>query len=244
LIRPYSAVLLPRILRSVAGFSKTFLVAAIIRHLEAPKNERNPRQTFGLLAATALIFYGDAIADILYRQKLYRSYATLRGGLSSLIYRHSLSMRSVDSEVPTITLMSNDVDGIIHGLEFIISVPISLAEVVVGIWLLWRQIGPISLGPVLLVVACSFFETRIGMAMGDGMVEWNKSVQKRVGLTSNLLRSMKSVKMSGLVEVSSERVQSARIEELELGKKYSWHITWMNAVGKPASTRLLVIAPI
>jgi ABC-type multidrug transport system fused ATPase/permease subunit len=49
---------------------------------------------------------------------------------------------------------------------------------------------------------------------------WVKAVQRRVAICSSILRSMKSVKLSGLVDSMAELVQSERVRELRMAKQF------------------------
>jgi ATP-binding cassette subfamily C (CFTR/MRP) protein 1 len=49
---------------------------------------------------------------------------------------------------------------------------------------------------------------------------WVKAVQRRVAISSSILRSMKSVKLSGLVDSMAELVQSERVRELRMAKQF------------------------
>jgi hypothetical protein len=80
-------------------------MAAVIQYLETPKNERKSNCAYGLITATALCFYGAAVADILFHQRYNRVFATLRGGLTCLIYQNSLSTKTGDSELSAVTIM-------------------------------------------------------------------------------------------------------------------------------------------
>jgi hypothetical protein len=53
-----------------------------------------------------------------------------------------------------------------------------------------------------------------------------KGIQRRVGMTSSMLGSMKSVKMMGLSDVLFESLQSQRVWELGLSKKFRDLNTW------------------
>jgi ATP-binding cassette, subfamily C (CFTR/MRP), member 1 len=167
-----------------------------------------------------------------FQQKLNRMKVMMRGALSSLIYHSALSTQTGDDDLAAVTLMSNDIDTIIGNVETVWGMPASVVDTAVGIWLLWRQIGAISLVPVLILLACTFIQKRVGSAISERRAIWTKAIQRRVGLTSNLLRSMKSVKMSGLVETSARLIQRERVRELEIGGRCRWFVTWMNAIGK------------
>jgi ATP-binding cassette, subfamily C (CFTR/MRP), member 1 len=62
--------------------------------------------------------------------------------------------------------------------------------------------------------------------MGPRQKEWIKGIQRRVGMTSSMLGSMKSVKMMGLSDCLSENLQNQRLFELELSKKFRMMGLW------------------
>jgi hypothetical protein len=156
----------------------------------------------------------------------------VRGGLASLIYRSAMATKTGDDELAAVTLMSEDIDNIIGYLEPIFDIPASIVGASIGLWLLWRQLGPVSLVPIFMLVGCSYLQKLVGSAMSERRAIWTKAIQKRVALTTNLLRSMKSVKMTGLVGASARLVQAERVHELKLGKGYRWFVVWMNAFGE------------
>lgn len=61
---------------------------------------------------------------------------------------------------------------------------------------------------------------------------WVGAIQRRVGMISTALRSMKSVKMLGLSETLATTLQGQRERELNLSKDFRWLIVWLNVVGK------------
>jgi ATP-binding cassette subfamily C (CFTR/MRP) protein 1 len=143
-----------------------------------------------------------------------------------------MTTKTGDDELAALTLMSEDIDNIIGNFEPIFNIPASIVEAIVGLWLLWRQLGLVSLAPILILGSCTYLQKLVGNAMNERRQVWTKAIQKRVGLTTTLLRSMKSVKMSGLVGVSAKLVQAERVRELQLGKSFRWFIVWMNAFGE------------
>lgn len=56
--------------------------------------------------------------------------------------------------------------------------------------------------------------------MGPRQKTWVQAVQRRVGMTSSMLGSMKSVKMMGFSDYLFTTLQSQRIRELNLSKKF------------------------
>jgi ATP-binding cassette subfamily C (CFTR/MRP) protein 1 len=152
--------------------------------------------------------------------------------MAGLIYHYTLSTSSGKNDLAAVTLMSTDIDTLENNILLIFEVWAYVVEVTIGVWLLWNRLGPVAIGPLLILGVCSYVQTRIGKAMSTRRAVWTEAIQKRVALTTKLLRSMKSVKLTGMVEISAKLVQSERVRELELGKKYRWLVTWMNGVGE------------
>lgn len=70
--------------------------------------------------------------------------------------------------------------------------------------------------------------------MGPRQGVWNKAVQARVTSTSSILKEMKSIKLSGLASHVAVRIQSQRVAELELSKKFRILVVIINIIGKLA----------
>jgi ATP-binding cassette subfamily C (CFTR/MRP) protein 1 len=68
--------------------------------------------------------------------------------------------------------------------------------------------------------------------MGPKQSIWVKAVQKRIAITSAVLRSIKTVKMTGLTNSMVRRLQNERIGELGLAKPFRWLIVVLNVLGK------------
>jgi ATP-binding cassette subfamily C (CFTR/MRP) protein 1 len=158
--------------------------------------------------------------------------SAFRGAMAGLIYRYSLSTNSASKDLAPVTLMSTDVDTLTNNIYLVLEIWGNTFEVVLGVSLLWRQLGPAAIGPLLIMAACSYVQKWVGSQMSIRRVVWTEAIQKRVALTTNLLRSMKSVKLTGMVETSAKLVQSERVRELNLGRSYRWLVTWMNSIGK------------
>jgi ATP-binding cassette subfamily C (CFTR/MRP) protein 1 len=65
---------------------------------------------------------------------------------------------------------------------------------------------------------------------------WVKAVQRRVGIASTVIRQMKSVKLSGLVEGMAQLVQSERIRELYMAKQFRGLSVWVNTLSSAPTT--------
>lgn len=113
-------------------------------------------------------------------------------------------------------------------------------EVIVGIALLSRQVGAISLVPVVLALGSSQAQTWVSKHIGNRRKHWNEATQKRVGNAALFLGSMQSVRISGLMDTTAEYLQSLRIVELGCATIFLRFVVGLNAIGKYAKFRISV----
>jgi len=59
---------------------------------------------------------------------------------------------------------------------------------------------------------------------------WVAAVQRRVGISSTVLRQMKSIKLCGLVQTMADLIQSERVRELEMAKHYRKLTVWVQTI--------------
>ncbi|KAF2663667.1 hypothetical protein BT63DRAFT_465330 [Microthyrium microscopicum] len=213
---------LPRL--AIIGFTyaQSFLIPAAINYLETPSNERNHNHAYGLLGAAALIYGGETFATAQYNLKMIRFQTAFRGSMVSLIYSKILTTGPEYKDAQPVTLMTTDVEQISQGFNGGLNLWALIIELAVGIWLLWRQLGASAIAPILLVLICTFSQGWAGKRMGPKQAAWVGAVQSRVGVASSILGSIKSIKMTGLVNTMSDLLQNKREEELKLARKFRW----------------------
>ena len=78
----------------------------------------------------------------------------VRAATTSLIYATTLGFPAgaITDETPSVTLMSIDVDRVVGGVEALNETWARLLEIAIGIWLLAREVGPISIAPIMIPV--------------------------------------------------------------------------------------------
>jgi ATP-binding cassette, subfamily C (CFTR/MRP), member 1 len=156
----------------------------------------------------------------------------LRGAMSSMIYAKTLTARSTQADLAPVTLMSTDVDMIINSFMFACDIWAKIIEVIAGIWLLWRKMGGISVAPVLIAGVCFMVQTKGSQYIGPLQKNWMEAVQRRVGIASTIVRSMKSIKLAGLVGSMSSLLDAERVREIEQAKRFRWLNVGLTVISK------------
>jgi ATP-binding cassette subfamily C (CFTR/MRP) protein 1 len=67
--------------------------------------------------------------------------------------------------------------------------------------------------------------------IGNRQKLWADATQKRLAITSSMLREMSSLKMMGLDEVVGENVQAERVAETKRLESWAWIKIWQNVIG-------------
>jgi hypothetical protein len=156
-----------------------------------------------------------------------------RGCTASIIFDKSLTTVAKGSDMPAVTLMSTDIDRIAFSLQAFPNLWAQVASISIGIWLLYEQMGPVSLAPTLVIVLCAAVQSRVANLAPKMQTKWVAAVQRRIGITAAALRSVKSIKLGGMVEVMKAVLQGERNRELQEGIGFRKNIVAQNAMGKP-----------
>ncbi|KAF2434238.1 P-loop containing nucleoside triphosphate hydrolase protein [Tothia fuscella] len=231
---------LPRLAMIGFSYSQSFLIPAAINYLNTPTEQRNRNHAYGLIGAAGLIYVGETLATAQYNLKLFRFQTAFRGSLVSLIYSKMLSTKSDYKEAQPVTLMTTDLEQTAQGLHHGLEVWPQIAEVGIGTGLLWRQLGPSAVAPVLLVAICTFSQGWFARKIGPKQqAAWVGAVQSRVGTASNILGSIKSIKLTNLTKAMGDLLQRERKHELNLARKFRW----IMPIYQPCSWRLSCSRP-
>lgn len=87
---------------------------------------------------------------------MYRLITQFRGAMVVLIYNHTLGIQDgLYDESAAVTLMSTDVDNIANILVSLNECWAEVIEVTIGIYLLARQVGWVSIMPIIIVAGMS-----------------------------------------------------------------------------------------
>jgi hypothetical protein len=151
-----------------------------------------------------------------------------------------MSTKADGDQMEVVPLISTDVDRLVSSIGQLIGVWALVVEVGIGVSLLWRQLGPISIAPLFVVILCFGGQTLVSKLIPAKQKVWMEAIGRRIKFTSSLLRSMKSVKLAGLVELTGNFLQNERVRELKLASKARWLMVWQNVVGKRSQFMLLL----
>ena len=156
----------------------------------------------------------------------------LRGATIALIFNRTLLMQDgVYDESAAVTLMSTDTDHILASLNTFGECFANILEVIIGLYLLTRQLGWVSIIPLLVIGLCAIGSTQVSKRIGGKAKIWTEAVQQRLAKTSSMLGNMKSIKMMGLGDFMFELVQGQRIRELSYQNSFRWIVLWINVFG-------------
>ncbi|TVY44829.1 ABC transporter, partial [Lachnellula subtilissima] len=218
---PLAYMVFPRLCLIGFNYAQPFLISSAIAFVSLPIEEQNQSVGYGLIGATGLIYLGIALSTTNYTHQMYRAITTFRGSTVSLIYAKTLELQAeVYDESTALTLMSTDIDRLSTSLQAACEIWARAIELSIGLWLLERQLGWVCVAPLFIVAGSIFFSSKVATRVGPRQREWMKGIQRRVGMTSSMLGSMKSVKMMGISDNLSESLQKQRMFELELSKKF------------------------
>jgi ATP-binding cassette subfamily C (CFTR/MRP) protein 1 len=229
---PILSSIFPRACLIAFSYSQTFLISRAISYVGDPSTVGSKNEGYELIGASALIYTGIALSTVHFKHRLYRTITMFRGAVVGLIHNKTMKLQDgVYNESAAVTLMSTDVDRITFSMVSVHEIWAQLVEVAIGIWLLARQLGWVSVIPVIIMLLSSFGTQRASRNFGNAQKAWTAATQKRIAMTSSLLGSMKSAKIMGLAETMTESIQGQREAEVSLSRKYRWIAVLINVIG-------------
>ncbi|TEA15049.1 ABC transporter atnG [Colletotrichum sidae] len=227
----FAAAILPRLLFAGFTFAQPLLVNRIVNFVGSPWGDDSKDVAGGLVGATACIYVGLAISRCWYQHMTFQMVTLFRGGLVSLIFKKTLDLdTSAIKDSAPVTLMSVDIENISAAFALIHDVWAAAIELPIGVYLLYRQVGPPCFLLLIPGLLCTALTTRLAARMGPARVSWNAGVQKRVSITSSMLTQIKGIKMMGLTDHFAGIVQKLRSAEMKLAVKFRVLVTILSVL--------------
>ncbi|CCF42960.1 ABC transporter [Colletotrichum higginsianum] len=213
----------PRIALIGFNYSQPFFIQALLHYLQdtdAPKNVG-----YGLIGASVMIYTGIAISTALYYYFQQRALYMSRGCLSAIIYKKTTEASLVGAgDAAAVTLMSTDTERIIRGFYSLHEFWANIIEIALGCWLLESQLGVAFVAPIVVILVCTGITAAAAKLTGERQSRWMAQIQKRVGLTANVISNMKYLRISGITGPVADFVQKMRVEEMRIGNQFRWLI--------------------
>ncbi|KAJ6002742.1 P-loop containing nucleoside triphosphate hydrolase protein [Penicillium sp. IBT 35674x] len=207
--------ILPRMAFTGFLFAQPFLVQRVLDFMTEPEHVNSSNYARGLVAAYGIVYLGIAVTQNVYRSKVYRVIAMVRGSLVSMIFDKTLRMgTSAASDASAVTLMSTDMERIGDGLLDMHETYSNFAEVMLALIFLARLLGLATIASTVLVIACLVAGLSVSMARANAQGLWLEFVEERVSVTSKVLGVMKNVKMTGLTDIVANSLRKLRTDEI------------------------------
>ncbi|KAG0159724.1 hypothetical protein PDIDSM_7248 [Penicillium digitatum] len=127
--------------------------------------------------------------------------------------------------------MSEDFDRIAAGFENSDVIWASPIEVGLALYLLYRQVGLACLAPIVFVVGCTASVHTLSKRAKNSQHLWMEALQDRISSTSSFLGNIKNIRMSGISEATSAKIDDLRATELNKSKIFRLNATVSMTVG-------------
>ncbi|KAL4789301.1 hypothetical protein BDV19DRAFT_374334 [Aspergillus venezuelensis] len=213
----------PRLALTGFTFAQPFLLTRVITFISSttPTTAAKTAHGTGLILATALIYLGLAISGAASQHKTYRLITMIRGSLVPLMYRQTLRLDvGAVRDSAALTLMSVDTERVASGLKNLHEVWASPVDVALALWLLEKQLGVAAVAPAAVFVLCSILGLGVASTMGTRQRLWLEAIQSRVQVTSEMLKSMKEIRLSGLQASMASKLEVLRREEITQSRPF------------------------
>ncbi|WYZ43992.1 hypothetical protein EsH8_VII_000428 [Colletotrichum jinshuiense] len=202
------------------GLAQPLLVQTTIEYIQN-HGDRPVGFGYGLIGAFALTYLGVAISTQWSGQLTNRLLTRIRGALIAIIYHNMLSLRAeTGNSQAAVSLMSAEVERITVASQWCVAIVPNLIQVGFALRILSSQLGAIGVAPVVIALLSVSVSIKLGQLVPPRQRRWMQAIQKRVGITTEIMGSVKGIKMSGLTATVQDQIQGLRDFELDESKKF------------------------
>lgn len=215
-------LILSRLAVTGFNFSQPFVFSRVINMVaERHEGDNDLNERRGLQGAATFLFIGLILSRTTHAHLMNRFIARLRGGLIALmIYKeHHLTEKEARRSA-AITLMTADIDGIAGGIPRCLSIPIGVAEIALGMYVLSQFVGISALSVFASIVTSMISTYFIAPRMAEHFAEWNRGIERRVAKTARILPQITAIKMLGLETTIIDFLQILREKEIKISRRY------------------------
>ncbi|KAI1865044.1 uncharacterized protein JN550_008590 [Neoarthrinium moseri] len=212
-------IYIPKICYAALSIAQVYLIQNAVTFVQGSVSASTG---YGLIGGFALVYIGLAVMMGWASHLSYRLMTMMRAQLTTVIYTKLLTLPiSSTNESAAISLMGTDVQRIAETFwQLIIEALPSVAQLGVAVYLLYAQLGAVCVAPVLVTIISTGLSVFSAGIINSRQGAWLEAVQDRVNYTSEILGSIKSVKILGLISQLTQRIHNLRNIEIETSKKY------------------------
>ncbi|KAK8010251.1 hypothetical protein PG990_009216 [Apiospora arundinis] len=205
----------PRLCYTGFLFAQPFLIQRATNWLAEPLHVNTYNIGAGLVAAYLIVYTGLGATQAFYRQCTARSITAVRADLVSLIHDHSLRLSTSSSAQDSAsTLMSADVERFVTGTRNMHECWACVLELALSLYVLETQIGVATAAAGGLSVTFIGLTSLIAGAAGRRQNAWLKGMETRITATTQALKSMKGIKMTGIAAFIRRDLIALRKDEI------------------------------
>ncbi|KAK5657870.1 hypothetical protein OQA88_2418 [Cercophora sp. LCS_1] len=212
----------PRLAYTGFLFAQPFLIHKATNWLAAPLDTNTYRSGAGLVAAYAIVYIGLGVSQALYRQYTARSITAVRADLVTKIQSHSLKLNASSSAAQdsASTLMSADVERFATGTRNMHEAWASPIELGIGLFILRAQIGLATAAAAGLTVVFVALTGLIAGSAGKRQNEWLKGMEERITGTTQALKAIRGIRMTGASSVVRRDILALRRAEVRRMRRF------------------------
>ncbi|POR31166.1 ABC transporter C family member 12 [Tolypocladium paradoxum] len=226
------SIVLPRVAMIGLSISQPYLVSDALRFLSMASSDATTNLGYGLIGAFACVFIGSAILTAWHEHLTFRAGAMIRGGLISLIYRKLVKLPTKQlGESSAVSLMGNDVEMLTERINMLLVESwANTVTVAISMWMLTEQLGAVSAAPIITSLISLALNAALGSLMVPRQMTYQNATQDRINFTSEVLGSMKAVKMLGYTENFTKLIEKKRDNDINSGKQFRVLTVWANVI--------------
>ncbi|KAF3939696.1 hypothetical protein ABW19_dt0206417 [Dactylella cylindrospora] len=218
---PLILAIIPRFILIGFIFCQPLLLERFLKYLRDPMEKKDVNTGKAMIGAYAVVYVGMAVTSAFYWYRALRCITMMRSALIAAIYTKTteISITALNN-AESVTLMSGDVENLIRGLKEIHELWAAIIQIAIATWLLARQLGYACVGPIIVCVVAAFVMGATSGLAKKYLLIWMDGLQKRTGITSSTMGSLKGIKMLGLTRKVAKLVQTLRVDEVTASKKF------------------------
>ncbi|KAG0053278.1 hypothetical protein BGZ83_001378 [Gryganskiella cystojenkinii] len=228
----FMTAIIPRLLYICATYARPVLFSSLIAFVNSyssTSKDQSPQPAwvgFGLLIAIFSSSTLSSLFDGQFQNICYNSSLKARGVFVSLIYRKALRLSSTNKQEgmgSIVNHMSTDVDKVVAFFNIIHISWSSFVEIAVALVLLWAQVRFALFASVAVVVAIVALGGACAPKIGGHIRAVMMSSDKRMKLITELIFSIKSIKLFAYESYFFKKIADIRVLQLDhLRRFYMW----------------------